>query len=78
MKLGLADEAFGLLSAQLADALDEETFFAFFGDFDEARLCPRQPDGGVTGGAVRGGTAESFDFTVENGRIADITAREAD
>lgn len=78
VKLGLADEAFGLLSAQLAEALDEETLFAFFGDFDEARLCPRQPDGGVTVGAVRGGTAESFDFTVENGRIADITAREAD
>ena len=84
VRLGREAEAFSLLAPELASGLDFAGLRAFFGEFDEARPDPRRraefedaQSKTIAAGTVRNaegcGEAGCYEFTVENGLIADVT-----
>lgn len=75
--LAREDEAMALLSPALADGLEFDGLFEFFGDFDEARKAPfcEKNDPPIIG-AVREDRARAYAFDFKNGLINDISELE--
>lgn len=75
--LAREDEAMALLSPELAEGLEFDGLFEFFGDFDEARKAPfcKRNDPPIIG-AVREDRARAYAFDFKNGLINDISELE--
>lgn len=75
--LAREDEAMELLSPALAEGLEFDGLFEFFGDFDEARKAPfcEKNDPPLIG-AVREDRARAYAFDFKNGLINDISELE--
>ncbi len=75
--LAREDEAMELLSPALAEGLEFDGLFEFFGDFDEARKAPfcEKNDPPIIG-AVREDRARAYAFDFKNGLINNISELE--